>query len=66
MTEEFPATWDGGHALIIEFGDEEFAAHCQCGAWADGGTPVTSLDEFRLTWERHVQHLPPEAHQGRT
>ena len=60
-----PATWDGGHALIVEFGDEELAAHCQCGAWIGVGTPATSLDEFGLSWERHVMGLvlvplPPE------
>ena len=66
MTEVFPATWDGGHALIIEFGDEEFAAHCQCGAWVGGGTPADSLDKFALPWEQHVMHLPPAIHLGRT
>ena len=52
---DFPATWAGGHALIIEFGDEEFLAHCQCGGW-DGGTraPSSSLDLWQEPWERHV------------
>lgn len=54
MAEEFPATWTGGHALVIEFGDEELTARCQCGKPLGTGTPATSLDDFGLPWERHV------------
>ena len=52
--EDFPATWAGGHALLIEFGDEELIARCQCGAPLGYGTPATSLDSFGDAWERHV------------
>lgn len=51
---EFPATWAGGHALVIEFGDEEFLARCQCGTQLGIGNPTTSLDHFGLVWEHHV------------
>lgn len=54
LDEEFPATWMGGHALVIEFSDEWFNAHCQCGAPLGEGNPTTSLDTFATTWERHV------------
>jgi hypothetical protein len=60
---DFPATWHGGHALIIEFGDEELFARCQCGADLGGGTPGKSLDDFSLPWERHV--MAPAAAGGR-
>lgn len=59
MPEEFPATWTGGHALIIEFGDEELYAHCQCGTLFGTGNPATPLDEFARPWERHVASRPP-------
>lgn len=51
---EFPATWAGGHALIIEFGDEELLSRCQCGERLGSGTPATCLDVFGEAWERHV------------
>jgi hypothetical protein len=51
---EFPATWAGGHALIIEFGDEELISRCQCGEPLGTGTPATCLDVFGEAWERHV------------
>jgi hypothetical protein len=51
---QFPATWAGGHALIIEFSDEELLARCQCGEPLGTGTPATCLDVFGETWERHV------------
>lgn len=51
--EEFPATWEGGHALVIEFGDEQLLARCQCGTPLGDGRPGTPLD----TWERHVMSL---------
>jgi hypothetical protein len=52
---EFRATWVGGHALIIEFGDEELRARCQCGAPLGVVQPASApLDKFGLPWERHV------------
>jgi len=51
---EYPATWAGGHALIIEFGDEEFLARCQCDRPLGTCHPHDSLDKFQLPWERHV------------
>jgi hypothetical protein len=51
---EFPATWAGGHALVIEFGDEELTARCQCGHQLGSGTPATSLESFAQPWEAHA------------
>jgi hypothetical protein len=51
---EFPATWAGGHALIVEFGDEEFIARCLCGEPFGYCSPADSLDRFQEPWERHV------------
>jgi hypothetical protein len=51
---EFPASWYGGHSLIIEFGDEEFIAHCQCQEDFGSARPDESLDKFQQPWERHV------------
>jgi len=51
---EFPATWAGGHALVVEFGDEELIARCQCGVLLGERAPSTPLDEFGQRWERHV------------
>jgi len=58
MDEDYPATWAGGHALVIEFGDEEITGHCQCGDPFGTGTPATSLDTFAQPWEKHVMGLP--------
>jgi len=58
MGEEFPATWAGGHALVIEFGDEELLARCQCMVPLGIGTPATPLDAFAGPWEKHVMGLP--------
>lgn len=56
--EEFPATWAGGHALIIEFGDEELSARCQCGGWTgDVLTPDQSINVYAGPWEGHVMRL---------
>jgi len=55
---EFPATWEGGHALVIEFGDEELIGRCQCGTSFGYRTPDKTLDSFADTWERHVMSLP--------
>jgi hypothetical protein len=59
VDEEFPATWAGGHALVIEFGDEEFLARCQCGEGLGYGAPSESLDKFQYPWERHVMTEVP-------
>ena len=55
---EFPATWAGGHALVIEYGDEELTARCQCGVPFGTGTPADPLELFAPPWERHVTGLP--------
>ena len=52
--DHFPATWAGGHALIVEFGDEEMTARCQCGVPLGTGTPATSLETFAQPWETHA------------
>jgi hypothetical protein len=54
VDEEFPASWAGGHALVIEFGDEEFIARCQCGIPFGARNPASSLDLWQQPWERHV------------
>jgi hypothetical protein len=56
---EFPATWAGGHALVIEFGDEEVTATCECGEPLGTGTPELSLESFAGPWERHVMTEVP-------
>ncbi len=57
-------TWDGGHALIIEFGDEVFIARCQCGHPLGCQRPDQSLDRYQQPWERHVM-TAPDTHGGR-
>ena len=52
--EDFPATWEGGHALVIEYGDCEFIGRCQCGKPLATIRPNQSLDEFGQPWEKHV------------
>jgi hypothetical protein len=54
---EFPATWDGGHALLIEYGDCEIYGRCQCGERLGMVTPDKPLDRFAGPWERHVMGL---------
>lgn len=56
--EEFPATWAGGHALVIEFGDCELIARCQCGVPFGDVRPDQSLDSFAPAWERHAMAAP--------
>jgi hypothetical protein len=56
--EEEPATWEGGHALVIEVGDCELRARCQCGRPFGAIRPDQSLDAFATPWERHVMRLP--------
>lgn len=56
--EEFTATWAGGHALVIEYGDCEFYGRCQCGATFGTVTPDRYRgDVFGDKWEHHVMTL---------
>ena len=55
---EFPATWDGGHSLVIEYGDCEVYGRCQCGEKFGATTPDKPLDQFAAPWECHVMTLP--------
>ncbi len=53
--EEFLTTWEGGHALIVEYGDCEFYGRCQCGKKFGMVTPDRFTDGcFSGKWERHV------------
>jgi hypothetical protein len=53
--ENFTTTWEGGHALVIEYGDCEFYARCQCQKILGGPLrPDQSWDAFGLAWEKHV------------
>lgn len=53
--EDFATTWDGGHALVIEYGDCEFYGRCQCGRDFGMVTPDRYRgDVFGDKWERHV------------
>jgi hypothetical protein len=54
---EFPATWAGGHALVLEYGDEEMHGRCQCGQRFTPQRPDKPLDGFAGPWERHVMGL---------
>ncbi|GGX99022.1 hypothetical protein [Streptomyces fructofermentans] len=51
---DFRETLDGGHALIVEYGDCEMHASCQCGKRLGTTTPDASLDTFVPGWERHT------------
>ena len=51
---EHTATLDGGHALIVEYGDCELYGSCQCGASLGSIRPDKPLDRFAGPWERHV------------
>lgn len=57
---DFPETWQGGHAMIIEYGDCEFYASCQCGAPLGMATPdrfTAMLPRFADAWENHSVSL---------
>lgn len=56
--EDFRTTWEGGHALVIEYGDCEMYGRCQCGERFGMATPDKPLDRFAGPWERHVMTLP--------
>lgn len=52
---DHPATLAGGHALVLQYGDAEFIATCQCGH--DLGTHRPDRldhDAITATWEHHV------------
>ncbi|MFD9445005.1 hypothetical protein [Streptomyces sp. NPDC060001] len=52
---EFPTTLEGGHALIVEYGDCEFYGYCQCGKALGTVRPDKFRDDvFGGKWERHV------------
>ncbi|MGY1498592.1 hypothetical protein ACW4TU_18665 [Streptomyces sp. QTS52] len=51
---DFRETLDGGHALVIEYGDCEMHASCQCGSHLGMTTPDASLDTFVPAWEHHT------------
>lgn len=51
---EFRATLSGGHALIVEYGDEEIYGTCQCGKALGVLRPSQPLDRLAGPWERHV------------
>lgn len=52
---EFPTTLEGGHALVIEYGDCEFYGYCQCGKALGMVRPDKFRDDvFGSKWERHV------------
>lgn len=52
---EFPTTLEGGHALVVEYGDCEFYGYCQCGKALGMVTPDKFRDDvFGGKWERHV------------
>ncbi|NUR42026.1 MAG: hypothetical protein HOV73_18260 [Streptomyces sp.] len=53
----FPATWDGGHSLVVEYGDCELYGRCQCGETFGSMTPDMPLDGFASPWERHVMGI---------
>lgn len=49
-----PTTWEGGHALVIEYGDCEFYARCQCCVLFGSARPDQGWDGFGRAWEIHV------------
>lgn len=51
---DFRETLGGGHALVVEFGDCEMHASCQCGTRFGITTPDASLDTFVPAWEHHT------------
>jgi hypothetical protein len=54
---ENPATWLGGHALVVEYGDCELYGRCQCGERFGMVTPDNPIDSFARPWEQHVMGL---------
>ncbi|SOE25655.1 hypothetical protein [Streptomyces sp. OK228] len=55
------ASWEGGHALVVELGDCDLWGHCQCGKSFGNITPDKSLDDFAMPWERHVMTEVPDS-----
>lgn len=57
---ENPGSWEGGHALVVEYGDCELYGQCSCGQSFGMIRPNQSIDKvFAAKWERHVMTLPP-------
>ncbi|MFD5814353.1 hypothetical protein [Streptomyces sp. NPDC127038] len=57
---EFQTTLEGGHALIVEYGDCEFYGTCQCGKQLGMVRPDRFRDDvFGAAWERHVMTEVP-------
>lgn len=53
--DDFATTWEGGHALVVEYGDCEFYGRCQCGKDFGMVTPDKyHADVYGSAWERHV------------
>jgi hypothetical protein len=57
--EPLPLTFkEGGHALMVEYGDCEFYGSCQCGVEFGMTRPDQRWDEtFGTKWEQHVLEL---------
>ncbi|MGW6210990.1 hypothetical protein [Streptomyces sp. NPDC055109] len=51
---DFRETLAGGHALVVEYGDCELHATCQCGRRIGMCRPDASLDTFVPRWEQHT------------
>ncbi|MFJ5217227.1 hypothetical protein ACIP98_21200 [Streptomyces sp. NPDC088354] len=56
-----PASWEGGHALVVELGDCELHGRCQCGASLGTIRVDKPLDLLAGPWERHVMVDVPAA-----
>lgn len=51
---EFQTTLEGGHAMVVEYGDCEFYGTCQCGKKLGKVTPDQFGGTFAIDWEHHV------------
>ncbi|MET9729740.1 hypothetical protein ABZZ79_03435 [Streptomyces sp. NPDC006458] len=49
-----PETLVGGHALVVEYGDQDVHGACQCGRRLGRITPTAHLDSLAALWERHT------------
>ncbi|MEU6340230.1 hypothetical protein ABZ883_04675 [Streptomyces sp. NPDC046977] len=59
------ASWEGGHALIVELGDCELHGRCQCGTQLGTVRVDKPLDDLACSWERHVMvDVPAEARKA--
>lgn len=55
---EFRETWAGGHAMIVQYGDCEFIASCQCGLHLVTLRPDEPTSVMFARWAAHTMHLP--------